>query len=123
MLLVVVLGTALAMVMTRVTELESTLRRLQGQVRSMQRARTPAREPMPSPAPPASVAVILEAARVADLALADDMRRSGGVSFDVPTTVYVADDDAGRSMAEGLALETSPFYREAPPAIDMLRSA
>jgi hypothetical protein len=113
-LLVVVLSAALVMVMTRVSELESTLGRVQKQVRSLQRARTPAAPPAPPPPPAASVVVLLEAGRHADLSLADDIRRSGGVSVDVPTTVYVADDDSGRGLAEGLALEVAPFYREAP---------
>ncbi|MGA7687888.1 MAG: hypothetical protein WCA29_01500 [Jiangellales bacterium] len=115
-LLVVVLATALVMVMTRVSELESALTRVQRQVRSLQQTRTggTASAPPPPPPPAASVVVLLEAAREADLALADDIRRSGGVSVDVPTTVYVADDDNGRAIAEGLALEVSPFFREAP---------
>ena len=113
-LLVAVLSTALVMVMTRVSELESRLSRVQQQVRSLQRGRTPARAPAPPPVPAASVVVMLEAGRGSDLALADDIRRSGGVSLDVPTTVYVADDDTGRGMAEGLALEVSAFYREVP---------
>lgn len=114
-LLVVVLATALVMVMARVSELESKLTRVQRQVRSLQQTRTPNAAPPPPPPPPAaSVVVLLEAGRDADLALADDIRRSGGVSVDVPTTVYVADDDTGRGIAEGLALEVSPFFREAP---------
>lgn len=115
-LLVVVLATALVMVMARVSELESKLTQVQRQVRSLRQTRTPnaATAPPPPPAPAASVVVLLEAGRDADVALADDIRRSGGVSVDVPTTVYVADDDTGRGIAEGLALEVSPFFREAP---------
>lgn len=109
-LLVAVLTATLVVVMCRVSDLESRLSRVQNQVRSLQRGSSPS--PSPPQPPAASVMVLLEATREADVALADDMRRAGGVSWDIPTKVYVPDDDSGRDLAAGLAVDVEPFYRE-----------
>ena len=113
-LLVAVLTAALVVVMGRVSELESRLSRVQGQVRSLQRGQASPPPPPPPPPPAASVVVMLEATRTADVALADAIRRAGGVSLDVPTTLYVADDESGRDLVAGLAVDVEPFYRESP---------
>ena len=114
-LLVAVLTAALVVVMGRVSALESRLSRVQGQVRSLQRGQGSSPSPPPPPPPPAaSVVVMLEATRTSDVALADAIRRAGGVSLDVPTTLYVADDESGRDLVAGLAVDVEPFYRESP---------
>ncbi len=114
-LLVVALSAALLLVMSRVTSLEGTVTRLQRQVTMLQRAgSTRPASPAPPPPPAASVVVMLEPGRENDLALVDDIRRSGGVSVDVPTVVRVPDDESGRSLVEGLAVDVAPFYRDTP---------
>lgn len=112
---VVVLSVALVAVMARISELETTVGRLRNQMSSLRSdLRQAQRQPEPPPPPPAAVLVMLEAARSADVALAADIRRVGGLSLDVPTTVYVPDDGSGASLADGLALEVAPYYRDAP---------
>lgn len=120
-LLVVAVSTALVLVMSRLTALERTVTRLQQQVTRLQRQVTTQQRAGGSGADPAgpalraaSVVVMLEPERQADLALVEDIRRSGGLSVDVPTVVRVPDDEAGRSLVEDLAVDVAPFYRDTP---------
>ena len=110
--LVVALSVALVAVMSRLSELEAKVSRQQRQLTTLRSAGSPPRPSAPPPPPAASVVVLLESTRATDLALVDDIRGSGGLSVDVPTTVYVTDDDEGRSLVEGLAVDVAPFYRD-----------
>lgn len=117
---VVVLSAALVAVMARLAQLETTVARMRSQItllRSDLRQASAGPPPPPEPAPAAAVLVMLEPARTADVSLADEIRRVGGLSLDVPTTVFVPDDGSGSALADGLALEVASFYRDAPLSV------
>lgn len=109
--LVAVLAVAVMMLLTRVRELETRTQRLQTRLDTMRRSDRPA---APPPPPASSVVIMLEPERDADRALVADLAAGGGLSLDVPATVYVPDDGTGAALVDGTDLGAEPFYRDRP---------
>jgi hypothetical protein len=114
--LVVVLSAGLITVMSRLAEVEAKASRLQGRLDHLQlNQRTQQQRETPPPPPPlASVIVLLEASRERDVALAEDLRRTGRLPITVPARIYVTDDEAGGALVDGLAADVAPLHRDAP---------